>query len=41
MKRPSLISDFAQVATGAASAFGGVKGEMDVMIQSQIEKILA
>ena len=41
MKRPSLISDFAQVASGAASAFGGVKGEMDVMIQSQIEKILA
>ena len=41
MKRPSLISDFAPVASGAASAFGGVKGEMDVMIQSQIEKILA
>ena len=41
MKRPSLLSDFAQMASGAASAFGGVKGEMDVMVQSQVEKILA
>ena len=41
MRRPSLLSDFAQVASGAASAFGDVKGELDMIIQSQIEKILA
>ena len=41
MRKPPLFSDLAQMASGAASAFGGVKGEMDVMIQSQIEKILA
>lgn len=41
MSRPSLFSDFAQMASGAASAFGGMKGELDVMVQSQVEKILA
>ena len=41
MCRPSLFSDFAQMASGAASAFGGMKGELDVMVQSQVEKILA
>lgn len=41
MKRPSLFSDFAQVASGAASAFGGMKGEIDAMVQSQVEKTLA
>jgi len=41
MRRPSLFSDFAQMASGAASAFGGMKGEVDVMVQSQVEKILA
>lgn len=41
MRKPPLFSDLAQMASGAASAFGGVKGEMDVIIQSQIEKILA
>ena len=41
MKRPSLFSDFAQMASGAASAFGGVKSEVEVMVQSQVEKILA
>lgn len=41
MKRPSFFSDFAQVASGAASAFGGIKGDVDVMVQSQLEKLLA
>lgn len=41
MRRPSLFSDFAQVASGAASAFGGMKGEIDLLVQSQVEKILA
>jgi BMFP domain-containing protein YqiC len=41
MRRPSLFSDFAQMASGAASAFGGMRGEVDVMVQSQVEKILA
>ena len=41
MSRPSLFSDFAQMASGAASAFGGMKGELDVMVQRQVEKILA
>ena len=41
MRRPSLFSDFAQMASGAASAFGGMKGEVEVMVQSQVEKILA
>lgn len=41
MKRVSILSDMAQMASGAASAFGGIRGEIDVMIQSQIEKILA
>lgn len=41
MRRPSLFSDFAQVASGAASAFGGMKGEIDLIVQSQVEKILA
>lgn len=41
MTKPPLFSDLAQMASGAASAFGGVKGELDTIIQSQIEKILA
>lgn len=41
MKRPSLFSDFAQMASGAASAFGGMKGEIEALVQSQVEKILA
>lgn len=41
MRRPSLFSDFAQMANGAASAFGGIKSEVEVMVQSQVDKILA
>lgn len=41
MKRPPFLSDFAQMASGAASAFGGVRGEMDLAIQSQLERLLA
>ena len=41
MRRPSLFSDFAQIASGAASAFGGMKGEVEMMVQTQVEKILA
>lgn len=41
MRRPSLFSDFAQMASGAASAFGGMRGEVEMLVQSQVEKILA
>ena len=41
VKRPALLSDFAQMASGAASALGGVRGEMDLAIQSQLERLLA
>ena len=41
MTRPSLLSDFAQMASGAASAFGGMKSEIDMMVQSQVERVLA
>ena len=40
-KKPPLFSDLAQMASGAASAFGGVKGDIDVMLQSQIERMMA
>lgn len=41
MKRPSLFSDFASMASGAASAFGGMRQEIELLVQSQVEKILA
>ena len=41
MKRPSLLSDFAQMASGAAAGFGGLKSEIDMIVQSQLEKLLA
>ena len=41
MKRPSLFSDFASMASGAASAFGGMRQEIEMLVQSQVEKILA
>ena len=46
MKKPSLadllpLSDLTQMASGAASALGDVRGEMRTMMQSQIEKALA
>ena len=41
MKRPSLFSDFASMASGAASAFGGMRHEIEMLVQSQVEKILA
>ena len=41
MKRPSLLSDFAQIASGAAAGLGGVKSEIDMIVQSQLEKLLA
>ena len=39
MKRPSLLSDFAQMASGAAG-LGGVKSEIDMIVQSQLENWL-
>ncbi len=46
MKKPSLadllpLSDLSQMASGAASALGDVRGEMRTMMQGQIEKALA
>jgi len=41
IKRPSLFSDFASMASGAASAFGGMRHEIETLVQSQVEKILA
>ena len=41
MKRPSLFSDVASMASGAASAFGGMRHEIEMLVQSQVEKILA
>ena len=40
IKRPSFF-DFASMASGAASAFGGMRHEIETLVQSQVEKILA
>ncbi len=35
-----LFDDLAKVASGAASTFGGIKGELEGMIRQQIDKLL-
>ncbi len=39
-KRPNFMSDLAQMANGAASAFAGMRQEIDNMIRQQLERVL-
>ena len=41
VKRPSLLSDVGQMISGASSAFGDIRLEMNNIAQSQIERALA
>ena len=38
--RSNFMADLAQIATGAASAFGGVREEIDNMIRQRLERSL-
>ena len=38
--RPGLISDFAQVANGAASALGGLREEIENIVSARTERAL-
>ncbi len=38
--RSNLISDLAKVANGAASAFGGIREEIDNIIRQRLERTL-
>ncbi len=39
-RRSNFMADLAQVANGAASAFGGVRGEIDNLIRQRMERSL-
>ena len=39
-RRSNFIADLAQVANGAASAFGGVREEIDTLIRQRMERSL-
>jgi len=41
VKRPSILSDVGQMISGASSAFGDMRLEMNNIAQSQIERALA
>ena len=38
--RPNFMADLAQMANGAASAFGGIREEIDNMIRQRMERSL-
>jgi BMFP domain-containing protein YqiC len=38
--RNPILDDLAKVATGAASAFGGLKGEIESRVREQLAKML-
>lgn len=40
VRRSNFISDLTQMANGAASAFGGVRDEVDNLIRQRMERIL-
>lgn len=37
----SILDDLAKVASGAASSFSGIRGDLDNLIQRQLERLLA
>jgi BMFP domain-containing protein YqiC len=38
--RNPILDDLAKVATGAASAFGGLKGEVEARVRDQLARML-
>ena len=38
--RNPILDDLAKVATGAASAFGGLRGEIETRVRDQLARIL-
>ena len=41
MFNSQIIRDFSKIAQGAFSTFGSIKNEIDVIVKSRIENILA